>query len=137
MFSKKWIVAGMCSALLFATSLSAEKKPEIRITQVPPNDVGGPDKVDMIAGTTSGARGSEYKVVLYTRTDRWYVQPTADNPYTTIDDKGKWQSETHLGRTYAAVLVRSSYNDARPILSDLPSIGGDVVARDLKQGRTP
>ena len=137
MSSKRLIIATVCCAVLLATTLSAGKKPGITITQVPPSDAGGPDRVGMIAGTTSGARSSEYRVVLYTHTDQWYVQPTIASPYTTIDDKGTWQSETHLGRTYAALLVKSSYHDPQPTLSSVPNVGGEIVAVDIKQGRTP
>jgi hypothetical protein len=48
-------------------------------------------------------------VVIYSHTDRWYVQPYDVRPYTTIRSNGVWAKTIHLGETYAALLVKRSY----------------------------
>jgi hypothetical protein len=125
--------------LVFAlTSILAfgEKRPEIRITQVPLRGSGGPEQLATIAGSVAGVDYSRHKVLLYVRTNQWYVQPYADSPYTHIDGKGKWTSDTHMGAEYAALLVTDSHKNASPTLSTLPPVGGDVLAIDTKPGRT-
>lgn len=101
-------------------------KPTIAIIVVPPYDAGGPDKMDTISGTVTGAC-SDCKVVLFARGDVWYVQPYANQTDTSISSDGKWSSDTHLGTEYAAVLVRSGYK-APAKVGSLPSEGGAVLA---------
>lgn len=113
--------------VFFAPKASAT----ITITEVPPRDPGGPGTHGTIAGMATG-NPDDCVVVLYVRTDQWYVQPTADNPQTPIRD-GRWQSGTHLGREYAALLVKKSYQP-HPIVNSLPPLGGDVIAEDTKKG---
>jgi hypothetical protein len=106
---------------------SQSQKPGITITVVPHAGKGGDQEMEKIAGTVSGVRAEDYVVVLFTHTDKWYVQPFIDSPYTSIDNKNKWESDTHLGREYAALLVKPSFKppDAPKIL---PKVGDDVIA---------
>src|SRR2546423_4648027 len=83
-------------------------KPGIRITDVPPRGAG-PEAVERIAGTASGVSVKECKVVIFARTDKWYVQPYIASPDTSINDDGSWENDTHLGSEYAALLVKTSY----------------------------
>jgi hypothetical protein len=55
------------------------------------------------------------------------VQPTVEQPFTTIGSDSKWANSTHLGTDYAALLVEEGYRPP-PTLDDLPTEGGDVVA---------
>ena len=80
------------------------EKPGIEITTVPPKG-GGPDSNGTIAGRANGVRGKAFRVIVYARTDKWYVQPFADSPHTSIGDNGDWETDTHLGNEYAALLV--------------------------------
>jgi len=101
----------------------------IKINDPVPPSGGGPDSQGDIAGDVEGVTNPEaLKVVLYVHTDRWYVQPLADSPYTDIAKDGKWSSWTHLGRRYAALLVLPSYHPEEKPLS-LPPVGGDVLAK--------
>jgi len=86
----------------------------------------GPDRVEKMAGTVSGVNREECRVVVFARTNTWYVQPYAASPYTTISN-GKWETDTHLGDEYAALLVKSSYKPTATT-DTLPKVGGDVLA---------
>jgi hypothetical protein len=123
------------SLALMAFAQDHQGKTTITITEVPAYDAkGGPERVDSIRGTVTGIQDcKDCRVVLFAFTNAWWVQPVADSPYTSISE-GKWDSETHLGSTYAAILVRSSYK-APATLSRLPAVGGDILAVDRKPGK--
>jgi hypothetical protein len=106
----------------------------VSITDVPPYDPdGGPDTRASIAGRVAGAAASSVRVVLYARADAWYVQPTPHAALPVAAD-GRWASWTHLGSSYAALVVRLGYEPyAR--LDVLPAVGGDVIARTVVEGR--
>jgi hypothetical protein len=113
----------------------SNSRAKIRITRIPAYSViGGPDQVGLIKGTATGISDcQDCRVVLFARTNQWWVQPSADAPYTPIVN-GNWQSETHLGAEYAAVLARPSYK-ASPTVESLPTLGGNILAIDIKQGK--
>jgi len=67
-----------------------------------------------------------YKIVIYARTDRWFVQPYTAQPLTDIEKTGRWNNTTHLGRAYAALVVRPTYSPPNAP-EQLPPTGGDVV----------
>lgn len=98
----------------------------IQIVVVPPSG-GGPDRMDTIAGKVRGVNFKQCRVVIFARTNTWYVQPFVDAPYTAIDEKGNWETETHLGAEYAALLVKPSYKPSATA-ETLPPVGGDVLA---------
>ncbi|HWS99440.1 MAG TPA: hypothetical protein VN256_04135 [Pyrinomonadaceae bacterium] len=102
--------------------------PRIRITLVPPAG-GGPDSTERIGGTVSGVKARDCKVILFTRTNRWYVQPWEDSPYTEIREDGSWENDTHLGSEYAALLVKASYK-LTDLKGTLPVVSGPVLAMD-------
>jgi hypothetical protein len=117
------------------TSANALMAPDIKITVVPPRGPGGADSpMVTIGGTTNGVDFSKHKVVIYVRTDKWYVQPFANNPYTNIAQDGKWENDTRLGHEYAALLVKSSYPPP-PQPRVLPQVGGDVLATFRVEGK--
>ncbi len=75
------------------------------------------------------------KIVIYAFAGgTWWVQPTVDSPLTDIDDQGVWQTVTHLGSTYAVLLVNSSYK-APATMSGVPKVSRDVLAVKLVQGK--
>ena len=103
-------------------------QPTIKFTSVPLSG-GGPTSRGDIAGTVVGLSNPEqYNVVLYAKTDLWYIQPRADDPFTPIDSDGNWENWTHLGVTYAVLIVRSSFGEPPAVLVSLPAVGGDIVA---------
>ena len=83
--------------------------PVVSITEVP-SQGGGPDSRGVIAGKIEGIQDpNAYRVVVYALTDHWYVQPTRDEPLTLINNDGTWATETHLGTSYAVILVDRSF----------------------------
>lgn len=108
--------------------------PVVRITEVPPAGAG-PDSRGSIRGTVKNLQDSEpYKIVIYAFTDKWYVQPVADQPFTDIAADGTWSNWTHLGSAYAALIVRLPYTPPA-VTEALPAVGGTVLARDTKDAR--
>jgi signal transduction histidine kinase len=107
----------------------------IQITEIPPEDQGGVLKIDKIKGRVTGAR-SDQKIVLYARSGAWYVQPWADQPFTTINNDSTWSNDTHLGTEYAALLVEHDYAPA-PVIIGLPGAGNGVIAITVVYGRPP
>jgi len=107
--------------------------PTVAITEVP-KDGQYPDKGN-IGGTVTGVSNpADYKVVVYSMTDQWYVQPLTAHPYTDIGPDGKWGAYIFLGHRYGALLVRSTYKPA-DTLAALPPAGGDVIATTSAAGR--
>jgi hypothetical protein len=100
--------------------------PSITITDVPRKGAG-PEALETIAGTVSGVNVNECKVVIFARTDTWYVQPYSDSSDTLIQADGTWQSDTHLGSEYAVLLVKNSYKPPT-ITGTLPAASGAVLA---------
>lgn len=101
--------------------------PSIRFTKVPPAG-GGPDRLETIAGVVSGINVNECdcRIVLYSQTDQYWVQPFAERPYTELRENS-FEAEIHLGRRYYALLVKKSFRPAAR-LSQLPEVGGEVLA---------
>jgi hypothetical protein len=108
--------------------------PELTITRIPRYDAaGGPDTRDTIAGTVHTPIASDFRVVVYARADAWYIQPT---PFSMqpIRSDNVWQTWTHTGSSYAALVVRSTYKPATR-LDVLPQPDADVLARVIVDGR--
>ncbi len=101
-------------------------RPAIEFTKVPPADRGGPDTLDVLEGRVKGAQRGQ-RLVLFAKSEVWWVQPAARQPFTEIQPDSSWKSSTHLGTEYAALLVDPAY---RPPLSaeELPKEGGGIVA---------
>lgn len=97
----------------------------ITFDRVPAADQGGPEITDTIGGRVSDAQPGE-QLVLYARSEAWWLQPGLDRPFTTIQDS-HWSSPTHLGFEYAALLVKPGYHPALKI-DALPQPGGAIVA---------
>ena len=113
-----------------------QEKFSIDITTVPNDGSGGEFPREEIAGSTEGPDIAKYKVVIYAETDKWYVQPYANNALTAVNDNGEWSATIALGHNYAAILVKPSY-DASATLTDLPAVGGNVLAVVQKTHKKP
>ena len=111
-----------------ATETSLQpKRVMIEFTEVAA-DEAGPGSQGNIAGRVAGLKDTvDYKLVIYSHTDWWYVQPLISDPLTSIEADGKWSTWTHLGHRYAALVVRPSYRPPEKIQS-LPAVGADVLA---------
>lgn len=96
--------------------------PTIEFTSVPLAGAGDPDKLSTIKGRVIGAQ-PEQKIVLYAKGETaWWVQPFANQPFTSVRQNSNWSNLTHPGTEYAALLVGS---DFRPPLTsnELPTAG--------------
>lgn len=106
---------------------------QIAITQIPPSGSGS-DSQARISGTVSGVRPDDYRVVIYSFTNMWYVQPATNDPKTEINPDGSWSADIHNGTRYAALLVPRDYNP--PVTtSSLPTRMAGVVAATEIDGR--
>lgn len=121
--------------LLSGCDSSVRIHPRIEFTSVPRADRGGTQDLDVIKGNVTGGN-SEQRIVLYARSGAWYVQPYADQPFTSINADSTWSSTTHLGTEYAALLVNPNYLPP-PVTLELPAIGNGVVAVTVKEGTPP
>jgi hypothetical protein len=128
------VLVAVAAALLSAgcRARGGPRTPRIEITTVPPADKGGPDLLDSIAGRVVGAQPGQ-RVVIFSKSRVWWVQPGARNPFTDIQADSTWQSPTHLGTEYAALLVDPAY---RPPASNevLPQEGEGIVAITVVEG---
>jgi len=106
--------------------------PTIEFTQIPEAGEGGPDRMVPIAGRVhNGHQGQQ--IVLYAKSERWWVQPQTKSPFTDVGADGAWHNSTHLGTEYAAILVEPSYHP-EDIIDALPAEGGPVLARATIKG---
>lgn len=64
---------------------------------------------DTVRGSAHILDTTRHKVVLWAKTDRWYVQPYTISPYTVIQGDGSWSSFTNSWDRIVALLVDSSY----------------------------
>jgi hypothetical protein len=110
----------------------AAPAPRVEIVTLPPADKGGPDVLDVIAGRVHGARPGQ-RIVIFSRSGIWWVQPEARDPYTTIEPDATWKNSTHLGTEYAALLVEPSYIPPKST-EVLPREGAGVVAVTVVPG---
>jgi hypothetical protein len=136
---EKWIFSlaftAVCILLSACRSSGNASRPSVEFTRLPPLAEGGPDKIDTIEGRVNGARPGQ-RIVLFARGGIWWVQPFADNPYTTIQPDSTWKSSTHLGTEYAALLVEPGY--VPPATMDaLPAEGGAVTSLAVSKSMDP
>jgi len=130
----------LCSSIAVVIGLSVagcrdeppKADPAIQLSAIPPAAVGGSEMVAPIAGRVTGARSGQ-RIVIYTRSGVWWVQPTTAQPFTTVELDGTWKSTIHLGTEYAALLVDAGY---RPVNTrdTLPPLGNGVVATTIARG---
>jgi hypothetical protein len=92
-----------------------------------PSKGAGPDRVETIAGTAGGVNIAECKVVVFAYTNTWYVQPYIGSSDIAIKENGTWQTDTHLGSQYAALLTKNSYKPPETT-GKLPDVGREVLA---------
>jgi len=109
--------------------------PQVKVTEVPPAG-GGKDRTDAIAGTVSGVKAKDCQIVIFSKTDQWYVQPLVDTPFTDIDDEGKWDADIHLGAEYAVFLIKRGAGYKPPATTKrLPKVEGAVLAMALVKAK--
>jgi signal transduction histidine kinase len=91
---------------------AGDSRPVVEVTNIPSAEPGNRDKLTTIAGRAIGAQPNQ-QIVLYARSNStWYVQPYANQPFTTIETDGRWRNSTHPGIEYAALLVGPEFHPA-------------------------
>ncbi|HTC35169.1 MAG TPA: hypothetical protein VK724_17465 [Bryobacteraceae bacterium] len=121
-----------CSLLSSCRAVRAQNQPSIEFTRVPPAGEGSQDRLEPIAGHVSGARPGE-RIVLFSQSGKWWVQPFDDRPYTSIQPDSTWKTSIHPGSAYAALLVDSRFRPP-PTVNALPETGGPVLAAAVVKG---
>ena len=127
-------IAGLALAALSPGCRSASSlvPPGISFTHVPPRSDGSADKLDLVEGRVQGMAPGE-RVVLFALSGVWWVQPLAEQPFTTIQPDATWKSFIHPGSAYAALLVNAGYNP--PLTTKtLPEKGGTILAEAVTDG---
>jgi hypothetical protein len=120
------LLVGLVAVSLGCRSASRHESPSIQFSRVPPANEGGPDKVETIEGRVRGAKPDQ-QIVLFARSEAWWVQPLANQPFTRVQSDGSWSNSTHLGVEYAALLVDPGYKPPS-VTGTLPKLGGPVIA---------
>jgi hypothetical protein len=135
----------MCFVLTGCHSSSKSSAPTIAFSKVPAayqeglykTDITERDyKPDTAEGRATGARQGQ-RIVLYAKTDgRWGSCLQSGQPFTNIQNDGRWKASVHLGIQYAALLVDPTYNPPEQTES-LPIVGNGVVALAVVNGEGP
>jgi len=105
---------------------AATTEPAIQFATIPPAAVGGSERVAPIGGRALGVKPGQ-RIVIYTKSGVWWVQPLTAQPFTTIAPDATWQSTIHLGSEYAALLVDEGYRPENT-RDALPPLGNGVIA---------
>jgi hypothetical protein len=153
MVTRPHIVAGIatfpilfvCFVLTGCHSSSKSSAPTVVFSKVPAAYQESPYKTDMTErdykpdiaeGRATGARQGQ-RILLYAKTDgRWGSCPQSGQPFTKIENDGRWKASVHLGLQYAALLVDPTYDPPEQTES-LPSVGNGVVAVAVVNGEGP
>ncbi len=130
---KKALLLSLCVLLAGCGARNTNVGPSIEFTKVPLAGEGSPDKLDTIEGRVVRARPGQ-QIVLFARWGPWWVQPLADQPFTSIQTDSKWRNSTHFGTEYAAVLVDPGYRP-QATMDVLPSEGAGVIVVAITKGR--
>jgi hypothetical protein len=132
--TRRRLAAALGAAVLLVACGTRERSapPAITISMVPVAAVGGNGRLERIAGRVTGARPGQ-RVVLFTRTKLWWVQPFTAQPFTEIKPDSTWENTVHLGNEYAALLVAGDYRPPATI-ADLPAPGPGVFAVATARG---
>jgi hypothetical protein len=131
-----FVLAGfVCLLLGGCRTAQNQNEPTVIFTRVPAAGEGSQEKLEPIEGHVTGSRPGQ-RIVLFSRSGKWWVQPFASQPFTSINPDSSWKTSTHPGSSYAALLVDSRYRPS-PTVNSLPQTGGPVLAAATVQGGTP
>lgn len=122
-------------------SLNCLKEEEQNIIGPPATDFVGdssktPEINIIVLGNTVQGRANNInylktKVIVWAKTDRWYVQPSIANPYTNIASDGNWNCEINKSSNIVAILVNKDYPLNSP-QDKHPATSQNVLAWDEK-----
>lgn len=126
-----WLLAIACSG---SPTFRGSASPSVEFTSIPWAGADNPEKLSAIKGRVHGARPGE-SIVIYAGGGQtaWWVQPFANQPFTAIQPDSKWQTTTHPGREYAALLVQPGFQPPTTT-QELPKEG--VLAFAVAHGET-
>ncbi|NQU75163.1 MAG: hypothetical protein HQ546_02470 [Planctomycetes bacterium] len=92
--------------------------------------VYGTSQARRVRGQVSGVANPFYKVILYAKTDHWYIQPL-DAAMLKLSSQGRWRtSGVKAGELYA-YLVRADFQPPEELWDLLEIDGREVVALDV------
>jgi hypothetical protein len=126
---------GLLTARMFPTVFGASV-PTLRLTMIPrASTTGDPLILETIEGVVEGVLAPQnYRVVIYAKTNRWYVQPDETERLIHINPDGKFSSAVRLGIQYAVLLVNPTYNP--PIMAEaIPGDSADILVLKTYEGR--
>ena len=135
--ARRALSSALCGVALLTTACRSPhetRQPTIEFAQLPPSEArGGPDHLDSISGqVVNGRPGAQ--IVLYARSEGdWWVQPFRNRAFTKLDSNGKWDTVTHRGSDYAALLVTTGFQPGARV-PELPSPGGSILAVAISKG---
>lgn len=69
---------------------------------------------------------SNYRIVVYAHTNRYYIQPGLDKALTEINENGYWQTETRKGGEYLILLVKKRF-EADSLMNSPPQKGSNII----------
>ena len=108
-------------------------EPKIVVTERPPYDrIGGPASKALITGRVSGVRPHDYRIVIYSLTDRWYVQPTTINPKLQLAPDGSWSADIHRGTKYAILLVPPDFQPPATTSLSPTRMSGVITSEEIQ-----
>jgi len=112
---------------------AAEPEVQITVTKIPPAEQGGPETNAIIAGNVTGKFPPDSRVLVYVRAyGSWFIQPLARSMHSLRPDN-TWETWTHTGIRYAALLVTSDYEPLNKI-DMLPEASQSILARTIVDG---
>lgn len=101
-------------------SIATDTVPSLTVNGIPSKNGGS------ISGRAVGlSDNTRFGIVVYARTDKWYVQPDTDQAIVNIQDDGTWKSWTRRGSEFLVLLVRRDYQPA--VAPDAPPVAGASV----------
>jgi hypothetical protein len=119
-----------------STRAAKEAGPNVAITEAPPYDCGGTEKIEAIKGKVTGVAPAQYKLTIYAQgcNGTLYVQPTIASPLTDIGSDGGFEANIHLGHMYYVLLVPPTYKP-KAEFTGVPQEGGDILFVAEVRGR--
>jgi hypothetical protein len=108
-------------------------KPSIRFRQIPPAQTGGSNLLDHINGVVLAGKPG-MRIVVYARSaDFWWIQPFRAHEFAEVASDGSWETATHLGISYAALLVAPGYRPPAKV-SALPPVDNSILSVAITRG---
>jgi len=126
------VLAVATTSTRIPTPEAQQDRKRISITQVP-SDTPTVMATTPIKGIAYVEDPSKYKVAVYARWEEgWWLQPFAWSELVNIGPDGHWETQTHGGTEFAALVVRPGFK-SEPMVVVVPKLGGDVLASSFER----